>query len=110
MKVAVIGSRSLSPEIGAYLPDGVTAILSGGAVGVDTAAERYALAHGIPFEKFAPDYSLHGKRAPLVRNTQMVDAADMVVAIWDHQSTGTAFTVRYARRQGKPVRVYILKP
>ena len=52
----------------------------------------------------------HGTRAPLVRNTQMVDAADMVVAIWDHQSTGTAFTVRYARRQGKPVRVYILKP
>ena len=35
MKVAVIGSRGLWVDIGKYLPDGVTKIISGGARGID---------------------------------------------------------------------------
>ena len=108
MKIAVIGSRGLSVDISAYIPKETTMIVSGGAVGIDTLAERYALSAGIPFQKFLPDYKLHGRRAPLVRNTQIVDAADLIVAVWDGCSRGTAFTIRYARRQGKPVQVHIV--
>ena len=39
MKVAVVGSRNLQvDDLGKYLPDGVTEIVSGGARGVDTSA------------------------------------------------------------------------
>ncbi len=39
MKVAVIGSRGLTVEdLGKYLPEGTTEIVSGGARGVDTCA------------------------------------------------------------------------
>ena len=42
MKVAVVGSRNLRiDDLGKYLPDGVTEIVSGGARGVDTSAREY---------------------------------------------------------------------
>ena len=48
MKVAVVGSRGLRVEdLGRYLPADTTEIVSGGAVGVDTSAREYALAHGL---------------------------------------------------------------
>lgn len=43
MKVAVIGSRSLNIDnIGKYLPEGVTEIVSGGAKGIDSCVREYA--------------------------------------------------------------------
>lgn len=48
MKVAVIGSRGLSvPNIGEYLPEDTTEIVSGGAKGVDASAREYALSRAI---------------------------------------------------------------
>jgi predicted Rossmann fold nucleotide-binding protein DprA/Smf involved in DNA uptake len=35
----------------------------------------------------------------------MVDNSDAVIAIWDGGASGTANTVEYARKQGKPVLV-----
>lgn len=43
MKVAVIGSRGLSvTDLGRYLPENTTEIVSGGAKGVDTSAREYS--------------------------------------------------------------------
>ena len=58
MKIAIIGSRRLTvKDIGKYLPNGVTEIISGGAKGVDTLAREYALANGIKLNEFLPDYT-----------------------------------------------------
>ena len=56
MKLAIVGSRNLTVEnLDAYLPEGVTEIVSGGARGVDACARMYAQAHGIPITEFLPD-------------------------------------------------------
>ena len=56
MKVAVIGSRGLSvTDLGRYLPENTTEIVSGGARGVDTSAREYALSHGIKLTEFLPE-------------------------------------------------------
>lgn len=39
------------------------------------------------------------------RNRYMVDQADYIIAVWDGRPSGTAKTVQYAQRQGKPIRV-----
>ncbi|MBC8571384.1 SLOG family protein [Zongyangia hominis] len=110
MKVAVIGSRSLKQvSIGSFLPAGVTQILSGGAAGVDHLAAVYAQTHGIPVQVYRPDYRRYGRGAPFVRNRALVDASDMVIAIWDGESRGTDYTIRYAQQTGKPVRLFRLK-
>jgi hypothetical protein len=48
MKVAVIGSRSLYVnDLENYLPKETTEIVSGGAIGVDRSARRYAKQNGL---------------------------------------------------------------
>lgn len=84
MKVAVIGSRGLSvTDLGRYLPENTTEIVSGGARGVDTSAREYALSHGIKLTEFLPEYTRFGRSAPLKRNITIIEYADIVLAFWD---------------------------
>ena len=108
MKVAVIGSRSIFDcDIDRFIPPDADLIISGGADGVDKLAEKYADRKGIKKMILYPDYELYGKSAPLIRDKLIVDNADLVVAVWDGSSTGTEFTISYAKRRGVPVEIYI---
>ena len=109
MKVAVVGSRGIMMDLSKFIPEGTSEIISGGARGVDSLAEEYAREHGIPARVFRPDYRRYGKGAPFVRNRQIVDACDQLIAIWDGKSRGTQYTVHYARKMGKPVRIYLVE-
>lgn len=107
MRVAIVGSRNLvSVEIEKYLPTNITEIITGGANGIDTLAESYADFHGIPKIIIKPDYKKYGRKAPLMRNKTIVELADKIIAIWNGKSTGTLFTINYARKLGKDVEVY----
>lgn len=105
LALAIIGSRTaVNIDIGAHIPPDTSLIISGGARGADTCAANYARAHGIELLEIRPDYAHHpGRIAPLLRNRQIVDAADMVLAFWDGQSHGTKYTINYAQSKGVPV-------
>lgn len=106
MKLAIVGSRSIKfVPLEKYITDDVTEIVSGGAIGVDTCAAEYAKANGIKLTVFLPEYNLYGRSAPLIRNRQIVDYADAVIAFWDGVSTGTKYTVDYAQQMKKRVRL-----
>lgn len=109
MKVAIVGSRSISKaDISRYIPPDTDLIISGGAVGVDKLAEEYADKKGIKKLILYPDYELYGKSAPLIRDKLIVDHADLVIAVWDGVSGGTEFTISYAKRRGVPCEIYIV--
>ena len=109
MKVAVIGSRGLTvSELGRYLPENTTEIVSGGAKGVDTSAREYALSHGIKLTDFLPEYTKYGRSAPLKRNIAIIEYSDIVLAFWDGKSRGTKFVIDNCRKLGVEVRVYII--
>ena len=111
MKVAVIGSRNLRvDDLGKYLPDGVTEIVSGGARGVDTSAKEYALAHGIKLTEFLPEYGKYGRSAPLRRNITIIEYADLVLAFWDGKSRGTKYVIDNCKKRGVLVKVYVSHP
>jgi hypothetical protein len=110
MKVAVIGSRTFTdyPRLCQVLDSAktpITQIVSGGAHGADQLAERWAKERGIPVLVFKPDYGTHRKRAPLVRNTLIIEEADAVVAFWDGCSPGTAHALSQAKALKKPVHI-----
>lgn len=108
MKVAIIGSRNLTVEnIGEYLPEGVTEIVSGGAVGIDTCAENYAKEHNIALKIFPPEYEKYGKFAPLKRNDLIIDYADLVIAFWDGISKGTKYVIDRCNAKGKKIEIHI---
>lgn len=107
MKVAIIGSRSLTDiDIEKYVPENTDTIISGGANGIDSLAEEFASLHNIPTIIFEPEYKKYGKVAPIIRNKQIVQAADIIIAIWDGKSKGTLFTLEYAHKIGKRTFTY----
>lgn len=107
MKLAVIGSRSItSYPLEEVIPADTEEIISGGARGIDTLAREYAQAHGIPCTEIRPDYARYGKGAALRRNLEIIEKADLVIALWDGKSTGTAHTIRKCREIGKPVVIF----
>ena len=109
MKVAVIGSRNLTVEnIGDYLPNETTEIVSGGAKGIDTSAKEYAVANSIKLTEFLPNYAKYKRGAPLKRNMQIIEYADVVIAFWDGKSKGTKFVIDNCNRIGKKVVVFTL--
>lgn len=109
MRVAVVGSRNLTvKDLGVYLPEDVTEIVSGGAKGIDSCAREYALAHGIKLTEFLPEYSRYGRSAPIRRNITIIENADLVLAFWDGSSRGTKFVIDECKKRGIPVK--ILRP
>lgn len=107
MKVAVIGSRGITVEdLGKYLPDDTTEIISGGAIGVDTCAREYALSHNIKLTEYLPDYNKFGRSAPLKRNITIIESADVVLAFWDGNSRGTKYVIDRCRERNIKVVVF----
>ena len=106
MKLAIIGSRGLHIEdLEKYIPEGVDEIVSGGAKGVDTDAEEYAGKNGIKMTVFLPQYHRFKGGATHIRNKQIVDYADEVLAFWDGTSRGTESVIEYCLKIGKKVSV-----
>lgn len=79
-------------------------IVTGGAKGADQMAMAYAKANGIPTKLFYPDYeNLAPKYAPLARNVLICAEADIMIAFWDGQSSGTSHAINTMRIHGKEV-------
>lgn len=109
MKTAVIGSRGIEiNDIGKYIPEDTSEIISGGAKGIDTCAKKYAIEKGIKLTEFLPEYDKYGKGAPIVRNVKIIERADRVIALWDGKSKGTKFVIETCKKQNKKVTVYML--
>jgi hypothetical protein len=61
----------------------ITEVVSGGARGVDSLGERYAKEKGISLKIFPADWESHGRKAGIMRNTEMAHYADALIAVWD---------------------------
>ena len=105
MKIAIVGSRKLSvsnEEISRNLSGiTITAIISGGAKGVDQCAARFAREMGIPLIEIKPDYKRFGRKAPLIRNGEIAQAADLCLAFGE--TGGTSHAVSQFKKAGKKV-------
>lgn len=109
MKLLVVGSRTIEKfDLSPYISKDVDWIITGGAKGIDTLAERYADLHRLSKTVIRPRYEKYGKAAPLKRNDEMLDLADRVLVIWDGKSKGTQSTIRYAERKKKEINIVLL--
>ncbi len=107
MRIAVIGSRNLyveNAQLASYLVQ-AEEIVSGGARGIDSCVAEYARKNNIKLTEFLPEYELYGRAAPIIRNKQIVDYTDKVIAFWDGISKGTLSVIKYAEKLTKNVRL-----
>ena len=119
MKICIIGSRSLDKAevifsiidkfISSYTGQPIT-FLIGNAKGVDPLSKKFAEARGIDIVEFIP-YHLIDPTAKFnskyffVRTKQMINNADRVLAIWNTQSKGTEYGIKYSQKKEIPVSV-----
>lgn len=114
MRVAIVGSRKFYDfyHVVKVLRDfrkehDVEAIVSGKAVGADFFGEIYALSRGINFIGHPANWELHGRSAGIIRNLDIVEDSDEVIAFWDGKSPGTKNTISVAEDKGKKVHIHL---
>ena len=89
------------------LKDYAVSIVTGMARGADMLGRKFALAFNVKRYEFPADWNQYGKRAGFIRNKQMGDFADGLLAFWDGQSRGTKQMIEYMQSLGKPT--YIIR-
>ncbi len=115
MKVIVAGSRGIQlyQTVADAVADAldcvgfvITEVVSGTALGVDRLGERWAIEHGIPIKRFPANWDRYGKSAGYLRNEQMAQYAEGLIAVWDGCSRGTVHMINLAKKQGLAVYIH----
>lgn len=109
MKVIIAGTRNfndyekLKKELDLFrATKEVTEIVSGACKGADLLGEKYAKENNIPIKQFPANWEAYGKKAGPIRNEEMANYADYLIAFWDSESRGTKNMIDLMRRKHKP--------
>lgn len=81
-------------------------IVSGLAKGVDSIAVEYAKDRGLSLKTFEAHWDDYGKKAGILRNIEMGDYADALVAFRLNNSVGTTHMIEYAKSKNLKIRTY----
>ena len=84
-------------------------IISGHARGADKLGEQYARERKHYCYIMPADWNKHGKRAGYLRNADMAQEANALIAFWDGQSRGTAHMLDIAKQANLNVKVILYK-
>ena len=85
-------------------------IVSGGAKGADSLAERYANEHGLNLKVFSANWAKYGRSAGYIRNAKMhkfISSFEnrICIAFWDGASKGTAHNFELAKKYNTPLKI-----
>lgn len=103
LKTIIAGSRSITDKsildevIEQQVDWEISEVVSGGCRGMDTLGEEWADEHDIECTVFEADWDEHGNAAGPIRNGEMAEYADALIAIRDGDSTGTIDMLSKAR-------------
>lgn len=94
----VVGAQYLDSDL----------VIFGDAAGVDAIAESYCLFNEMKHEVYPADWVTHGKAAGPIRNREMMEQADVLVAFWDGVSRGTRSAIEAALQLRRELHVFIV--
>lgn len=80
-------------------------LVTGCAKGADQIPYLFNSWHGVPIKEFPADWDTHGKKAGILRNIEMAEYADALIAFWDGKSRGTKNMIEEAKKRGLKVKV-----
>ena len=107
LRVIVAGSRTfndykyLCEILDKYIPLFIEEIVCGDAAGADSMGAQWASERGFRVKHFPAQWDKYGRAAGMIRNKEMGDYADYLIAFWDGKSVGTKNMIEYMKAQGK---------
>ncbi|AUG88509.1 hypothetical protein PQC39_gp145 [Vibrio phage Vp_R1] len=104
-----INYRLLCAKVDKYRKGSEVEIVCGLAKGADILGKRYALSHKLSVAEFPANWQRHGKSAGYIRNDQMAQYSDVLLAFWDGKSKGTKHMIDLAYKRGLEVHVFRYK-
>jgi len=114
--LAIVGSRNFTDreffnqkltEFVEKQSDEIT-VISGGARGVDTLAEKWANDQSYPIKVFPADWKQYGKSAGPRRNQQIVEVATHMIAFPSRSGKGTQDSMFRAETKGIPCTIHYI--
>lgn len=111
MKCIIAGSRTATIEhtlravMECPFTEEIVEVVSGCARGADSYGEMIAEETGTPIKRFQAEWDKYGRGAGHIRNQQMAEYADALIAVWDGESPGTLNMIENAKKLG--LRIYI---
>lgn len=113
MNIAIIGSRNFSDYsfmknsiLHIVKIEDIDYVVSGGAKGADTLGELFAKEYNLKTMIFKPEWNRYGKAAGVIRNTEIVKNADIIMAFPMGSSKGTYDSIHKARKSHKTVYIF----
>lgn len=118
MKLIIAGSRSIRSmmvllaalrkyRLGSH---NISEVVCGEAIGVDLLGEIWAIRHKVKVAYFAAEWEKYGNGAGHIRNKEMAMYGDVLLSIWDGESTGTIDMRKQMRSVNKKVFTFDTKP
>ena len=112
MKVIIAGSRDfnnadLVAETMNELNIIISEVVCGDAKGADTLGATWASANDIAIKHYPADWDTYGRSAGIIRNKQMAEYADFLIAFWDGKSHGTKNMIDTMQQMGKHGKVIL---
>lgn len=117
MKLVIAGSRHIRIQPGFIeaalanygIRDQIKEVISGGAEGVDWAAEEFAIDFMDEEAKVLQAEWINGVQAGAARNKKMAEYADALLLIWDGRSSGSANMKMQMLKLRKPIYEIVIK-
>lgn len=88
----------------------ITEVVSGGARGADRTGEAWARRNGVEIKRMPAEWDKYKNAAGPIRNRQMAEYADGLIAFWDGESHGTKNMIAEATKLKLPVVVTTYTP
>lgn len=98
--------ESLTELVQKNLIDDSTILICGMARGADKTGLAIWREAGLRVHKYHADWYNYGASAGYIRNKQMGNVAEALVAFWDGKSRGTKHMIDYMNQLGKPVHIF----
>ena len=75
--------------------------IHGGAIGFDSIIQSMIEHNNINHKIIKPDYEQYGKKAPLIRNDEIVNLSDILYVYYEYTNKGgTYYTINKAKEKG----------
>lgn len=121
VNIAIVGSRTFTDsatfdrEMNIALTEwglstkNINRIVSGGSArGTDTLADAFAKNHGVALTVYIPDWKAFGKDAGIMRNTEIINDCDYIIAFPSQHGRGNQDIIRKAQCSNPPKKMKVV--